>query len=100
MLKGFLRLREIFDGPELWDTEIFSRQDAKSAKLKGLFLGGLYGLTRGNPRVTGARSAPYNNLRVLRAFVVNPDFLVFGCGVTALGLRGDYFFTVNPEAPN
>jgi hypothetical protein len=28
------------------------------------------------PRPTGARSAPYENLRVLRAFVVNPTFLI------------------------
>jgi hypothetical protein len=31
---------------------------------------------RDNPRLTGARSAPYENLRVLRAFVVNPAFLI------------------------
>ena len=28
------------------------------------------------PRLTGARSAPYENLRVLRALVVNPTFLI------------------------
>jgi len=28
------------------------------------------------PRLTGARSAPYENLCALRAFVVNPTFLI------------------------
>jgi hypothetical protein len=63
------------------------------------------------PRLTGARSAPYENLRVLRAFVVKNPFLLgvlcafagdipsFGCGFAALGLRGENIFTVNPEEP-
>jgi hypothetical protein len=38
-------------------------------------LGVLCVLARDIPRLTGARSAPYENLRVLRAFVVNPTFL-------------------------
>ena len=33
------------------------------------------------PRPTGARSAPYENLRVLRAFVVNPTFLILVAAV-------------------
>jgi hypothetical protein len=37
------------------------------------------------PRPTGARSAPYENLRVRRAsFVVNPTFLIFVAGSRAL----------------
>jgi hypothetical protein len=97
MLKSFRGLRKFFDGPELWDAGIYSRQDAKNAKFRDFFLGGLcpstvlrvvslsnHAFARDNPRLTGARSAPYENLRVLRAFVVNPTFLIFGCGVAAL----------------
>jgi hypothetical protein len=76
MPASFQSLRKIFDGPGLWDAEIDSRQDAKNAKLKEVFLGGLCAFARDNPRPTGARSAPYENLRVLRAFVVNPTFLI------------------------
>jgi hypothetical protein len=76
MLPSFRGLREFSDGPELWDAGIYSRQDAKNAKLKDFFLGGLCAFARDNPRLTGARSAPYENLRVLRAFVVNPTFLI------------------------
>jgi hypothetical protein len=76
MLPSFRGLREFSDGPELWDAGIYSRQDAKNAKLKDCFLGGLCAFARDNPRLTGARSAPYENLRVLRAFVVNPTFLI------------------------
>jgi hypothetical protein len=84
MLKSFRGWRKFFDGPELWDAGIYSRQDAKNAKFRDFFLGGLCAFARDNPRLTGARSAPYENLRVLRAFVVNPTFLIFGCGVAAL----------------
>jgi hypothetical protein len=49
MPESFRGLRKFFDGPELWDAGIYSRQacpefnrrDAKNAKLKDLFLGGL-----------------------------------------------------------
>jgi hypothetical protein len=75
MLPSFRGLCKFFDGPELWDAGIYSRQacpeqsrrDAKNAKLKEFFLGGLCAFARDNPRLTGARSAPYENLRVLRA---------------------------------
>jgi hypothetical protein len=39
------------------------------------------------------------NLCVLCASVVNPGFSSFGCGSAALGLGGEYAFTVNPEEP-
>jgi hypothetical protein len=67
MPESFRGLRKSFDGPELWNTGIYSRQDAKNAKLKEIFLGGLCAFARDNPRLTGARSALYENLRVLRA---------------------------------
>jgi hypothetical protein len=76
MLKSFLRLRKFLGGAELWHAGIYSRQEAKNAKLKEFFLGGLCAFARDNPRLTGARGAPYENLRVLRAFVVNPTFLI------------------------
>jgi hypothetical protein len=66
MPESFCSLRKFFDGPELWDLGIYSRQDAKNAKLKEIFLGGLCAFARDNPRLTCARSAPYENLRVLR----------------------------------
>jgi hypothetical protein len=81
MPESFRGLRKFFDGPELRDAGIYSRQDAKNAKLEQFFLGGLCAFARDNPRLTGARGAPYENLRVLRAFVVNPTF---GCGFAAL----------------
>jgi hypothetical protein len=84
MPASFRGLRKFFNSPGLWDAEIDSRQacpersrrDAKNAKLKEVFLGGLCAFARDNPRLTGARIAPYENLRVLRAFVVNPTFLI------------------------
>ncbi len=66
MIKSIHGLRKCFDGPELWDAGIDSRQDAKNAKLKEVFLGGLCAFARDNPRLIGTRSAPYENLRVLR----------------------------------
>jgi hypothetical protein len=51
MLKSFLRLRKFLGGPELWDAGIYSRQDAKNAKLKDFFLGGLCAFARDNPRL-------------------------------------------------
>jgi hypothetical protein len=98
MPESFCGLRKFFDGPELWDAGIYSRQarpelrrrDAKNAKLKEFFLGGLcpstvlrvvslsnHAFARNNPRRTGAPSAPYENLRVLRAFVVKCLFLLW-----------------------
>jgi len=74
MPESYRGLRKFSDGPELWDAGIYSRQDAKNAKLKDFFLGGLCAFARDNPRLTGARSAPYENLRVLRAFVVKTVF--------------------------
>ena len=100
MLESFCGLRKFCDGPEPWDAGIYSRQDAKNAKLKDFFLGGLcpstqlsvvslpfeslravsrfersnHAFARDNPRLTGTQSAPCENLRVLRAFVVNPAF--------------------------
>jgi hypothetical protein len=55
-----------------------SRQDAKDAKLGNqfLFFEPFAFFAEDIPRPTGARSAPYENLRVLRAFVVNPTFLI------------------------
>ena len=45
--------------------------------VKNPFLLGVLGAFAGDiPRLTGAPSAPYENLRVLRAFVVNPTFLI------------------------
>jgi len=38
MLESFLHLRKFFDCPELWGVGIYSRQDAKNAKLKEIFL--------------------------------------------------------------
>jgi len=59
MPESFRGLRKFLDGPELWDAGIYSRQDAKNAKLKEVFFGGLCAFARDNPRLTGARSAPY-----------------------------------------
>jgi hypothetical protein len=57
MPESFRGLRKFFDGPELRDAGIYSRQDAKNAKLEEFFLGGLCAFARDNPRLTGARSA-------------------------------------------
>jgi hypothetical protein len=65
MPESFRGLRKFFDGPELQDAGIYSRQacpeqsrrDAKNAKLEEFFLGGLCAFARDNPRLTGARSA-------------------------------------------
>jgi len=97
MPESFRGLRKFFDGPELWDAGIYSRQacpeqsrrDAKNAKLKEFFLGGLCAFARNNPRRTGAPSAPYENLRVLRAFVVNPTFLILVAALPRCALRGE-----------
>jgi hypothetical protein len=58
MLNSFRGLCKLFDGPELWDAGICSRQDAKNAKLKDFCLGGLCAFAR--------------------------DISTFGCGSAAL----------------
>jgi len=89
MPESFRSLRKFSDGPELRDAGIYSRQDAKNAKLKAIFLGGLCAFARDNPRLTGARSAPYENLCVLRAFVVNPTFLILVAALLRCAFRGE-----------
>jgi hypothetical protein len=42
------------------------------------------------PRLTRARSAPYENLRVLRAFVVNPTFLILVTVAPRIYLLGSF----------
>jgi hypothetical protein len=56
----------------LRDVGIYSRQDAKNTKLEESLRGDLCAFARDNPRLTGARSASYEILPVLRAFLVNP----------------------------
>jgi hypothetical protein len=63
MPESFRGLRKFFDRPELWDAGIYSRQDAKNAKLKEFFLGGLCAFARDNPRLTGARSAARETMK-------------------------------------
>jgi hypothetical protein len=105
MLPSFRGLRKFFDGPELWDAGIYSRQDAKNAKLKEFFLGGGEFI---EPRLCArqsetdpcAKRTPYENLRVLRpvkrfassglrAFVVNPTFLILVAALPRCALRGE-----------
>ena len=92
---SFRGLRKFVDGPELWDAGIYSRQDAKNAKLKEIFLGDIRAFARDNPRLTGARSAPYENLRVLRAFVMNPSFLILVAALPRWDLRGEKYLYAN-----
>jgi len=68
-----------------------SRQDAKVAKFGNRFLFFVpFAFFAGDiPRPTGARSAPYGNLRVLRAFVVNPTFLILVAALSRWELRGE-----------
>jgi NitT/TauT family transport system substrate-binding protein len=49
MPESFRGPRKFFNGPELWDGGIYSRQDAKNAKLKEIFLGGLCAFARDIP---------------------------------------------------
>jgi len=67
-----------------------SRQDAKDAKFGNqfLFFTPFAFFARDTPRLTGARSAPYENLRDLRAFVVNPTFFILVAAQPRWVLRG------------
>src|SRR3990172_4133232 len=51
------------------------------------------------PRPTGARSAPYENLRALRAFVVKIGFASSVAAAPRWVLRGKYLFKGNPDGP-
>ena len=68
-----------------------SRQDAKDAKFGNqfLFFAPFVFFAGDIPRPTGARSAPYGTLRVLRAFVVNPTFLILVAALPRCELRGE-----------
>jgi hypothetical protein len=57
----------------------------KNAKLKEVFLGGLCAFARDNPRLTGARSAPYEKPSCPSRLRGESYFSHFGCGVAALG---------------
>jgi hypothetical protein len=59
MPESFRGLRKFFNRSELWDAGIDSRQDAKNAKLKEVFLGGLCAFARDHPRLAGVRGAPH-----------------------------------------
>ena len=84
----FARPAQIFLESKTLGFGYYSRQDAKTLSSEEnnnspqsnslpLFRPLRLGVFAGDiPRVTGARSAPCENLRVLRAFVVNPAFLI------------------------
>jgi hypothetical protein len=78
--------RKFSGDPECSNTGIDSRQACPEFRRRGakyakfgnqfLFFAPFAFFARDIPRLTGARSAPYENLRVLRAFVANPTFLI------------------------
>src|SRR4030065_728951 len=81
-------LRKFFGRPRPLGFGCPSRQDAKDAKFRNQLLFIAF-FARDISRPTGARSAPYENLRVLRAFVVDPTFLILVAAVPRWDLRGE-----------
>ncbi len=93
---NFRGLRKFFGNRKLSDSDT---PRAKRAKFGNQFLF-FAPFARDIPRLSGARSAPYEILFFL-TFAPLCDFAGdnsnFGCGVAALGLCGEYSFTGNPE---
>ena len=69
-----------------WSFEFVSNFGFRASNLR---FSNVAFFARDIPRPTGARSAPYQNLRVLRAFVVKTILILFACGCAASILTHD-----------